>query len=87
MTIWSIKLTQTTIYNHASQLIREGKLDLIDVIDIDEKTVEIIEACLIEHGLTEAGGQLKPIFEALNEEYAYGLVRCVYMNLVKRLVA
>jgi ATP-dependent DNA helicase RecQ len=80
-------LTEMTIYNHASQLIREEKLRLKDVIDVDKKTLEIIEACLIEHGLTEAGGQLKPIFEALNEEFDYGLLRCVYMNLVVRLAA
>ena len=81
------QLTEMTIYNHASQLIREEKLRLKDVIDVDKRTLEIIEACLIEHGLTEAGGQLKPIFEALNEEFDYGLLRCVYMNLVVRLAA
>jgi ATP-dependent DNA helicase RecQ len=81
------QLTEMTIYNHASQLIREEKLRLTDVIDVDKKTLEIIEACLIEHGLTEVGGQLKPIFEALNEEFDYGLLRCVYMNLVVRLTA
>jgi ATP-dependent DNA helicase RecQ len=80
-------LTETTIYNHASQLIREEKLLLNDIINIDKKTIGIIESCLVEHGLTEAGGQLKPIFEALNEEYDYGLLRCVYMNLVIRLGA
>jgi len=81
------ELTETTIYNHASQLIREGKLALTEVVDADEKTIEVIESCLIEHGLTEMGGQLKPIYQALNEEFDYGLLRCVYMHLVKRLAA
>jgi ATP-dependent DNA helicase RecQ len=81
------QLTEVTIYNHASQLIREQKLLLRDVVDVDKKTLEVIESCLVEHGLTEVGGQLKPIFEALNEEFDYGLLRCVYMSLVVRLAA
>ncbi len=78
-------LSITTIYNHASQLIREGSLTLGQVIELDSRDMEVIESAFIEHGLTEDGQRLKPVYEALGEAYSYHILRCVYMYFLYKL--
>ncbi|MGH1439916.1 MAG: DNA helicase RecQ [Cellvibrionaceae bacterium] len=78
-------LSVSTVYSHASQLIKEGKLSLGDVIELSEKELSLIEGCLAEHNLTEEGGRLKPVYDELAEVYSYDILRCVYMNFLRKL--
>lgn len=76
------ELTESTIYTHASQLIRGKKIGLEKVIGETEDQIKQIENALIDQGATQEGAKLKPIFEALGEQYNYGVIRCVYMNFL-----
>jgi ATP-dependent DNA helicase RecQ len=79
------ELSTTTVYTHASQLIRAGKLSLQQVLSLDASDIKTIENTLVDHDVTEAGGKLKPIYEALGEVYSYDVIRCVYMHFLRRL--
>ncbi len=69
-----------TIYGHFAKAISEGILEPDEVLDIDvddfERIVNTIE--LLEG---EDGGKLAPVFEALDGEFPYGVLRCVKASL------
>ncbi len=71
---------QTTIYTHLADAIEAGLLEIRDVIDLeDEEYEEIIFA--IESLEDEEKGRLKPIYEALDQEYDYGILRCIQASI------
>lgn len=78
-------LSLSTVYNHASQLIRHGSISLDSVIDMSEEDIACIERSLVDHNLLQEGGKLKPVYEALAETYSYDSLRCVYMNFLRKL--
>ncbi len=67
-------LKETTIYGHLATAIEAGDIPLNDVLGLEENTLAEIRFAF-EHN--EETGRLKPIYEALNEEYSYGILRCV----------
>lgn len=68
-------LTQSTVVNHLAKLIEQGTLLLKDVVDISQKDIETIQDAIIELG--EDAKRLKPVFEYLDGQYDYEVLRCV----------
>ena len=69
-------LKSETIYTHLSQAIEEGGVLLNDVIDLDEKEIQLIEEAIILLP-DEQKNALKPLFEQFDEVYSYSVLRCV----------
>ncbi|MCB1755037.1 MAG: DNA helicase RecQ [Gammaproteobacteria bacterium] len=70
----------STIYAHLSEAIADGLLDADDVLDLDTAEYDRI-VNTIELFDDEADGRLKPVFEALDGEFDYGVLRCVQASL------
>ncbi|MCF6280680.1 MAG: DNA helicase RecQ [Candidatus Polarisedimenticolaceae bacterium] len=69
------ELKDETIYTHLSQAIEAGEIDMMDVLNLKQATVDQIKDALLEEG--EESVRLKPIFDAFDGEYCYGQLRCV----------
>jgi len=66
----------STIYTHLADVIEVGLLDVRDVVGLSDSIYnEII--FLIESLEEEDKGRLKPIYDALDGEIDYGILRCV----------
>lgn len=66
----------STIYTHLADAIEVGLLNVRDVIDLDDARYnEIIS--LIEYFSEEEKGRLKPVFDELDGEIDYGVLKCV----------
>ena len=74
------KLSSTTVYTHLSAAIEMGLLDVKEVLALDEqKYDEIVYA--IESYADSTDIRLKPVYEALEGAYDYGLLRCVQASI------
>lgn len=70
----------STIYTHLADAIEIGLLDVRDVVELDDGEYdEIVYA--IETMEDDDKNRLKPLYEALNEEYDYGILRCVQASI------
>ncbi len=69
-------LKLSTIYGHMAEAIEMGVIDLEIIDELDEQTISQIDQTLEEQNTLETG-LLKPCFEALDERYDYGLIKCV----------
>jgi len=73
-------LKPTTIYTHLAEAVADGRLNARDALPLDDSQYnEIINA--IEMLDAEKEGALKPIYEALDEKYDYGILRCVLAGI------
>ncbi len=71
---------ETTIYTHLADAIEVGLLNVRDVIELsDDEYDEIVFS--IESMEGEEKGRLKPVFEELDQEYDYGVLRCVQASI------
>ena len=71
---------ETTIYTHLADAIEVGLLNVRNVIELsDDEYGEIVFS--IESMEDDEKGRLKPVFEELNEEYDYGVLRCVQASI------
>ncbi len=70
------ELNITTIYGHLSDAIAEGLLEVDDVVALEESEINRI-VDVIELMSEDDEGRLKPVFEALDGEYDYGVLRCI----------
>ncbi len=70
----------STIYTHLADAIELGLLDVRDVIDLDDGAYDEI-VYIIETMEDDDKNRLKPLYEALNEEYDYGVLRCVQASI------
>jgi len=69
-----------TIYGHLADAIEVGLLDVREVLTLDD--VEYQEIVLtIESLEDESKGRIKPVYEALEEEYDYGVIKCVQASI------
>ncbi|MBV1951683.1 MAG: DNA helicase RecQ [Cycloclasticus sp.] len=69
-----------TIYGHLADAIEVGLLDVREVLTLDD--VEYQEIVLtIESLEDESKGRIKPIYEALEEEHDYGVIKCVQASI------
>jgi len=74
------ELKPSTIYSHFSEAIAAGFLDVLDVVDLpDEELKEIVDT--IEFLDAKSEGKIKPVYEALDEQYDYGLLKCVMASV------
>nr|WP_255558297.1 DNA helicase RecQ [Zhongshania aquimaris] len=71
------KLSINTIYSHLCQGISNGELVLSDVITLDDTQIKEI---LFAFELSE-DGKMKTVFESLDGEYDYTILKCVKASL------
>jgi len=76
---WQRELKPATIYSHLIGLIEQGELDLAAVVDLPAAEIKMIQNT-IEQFADE--GRLKPVYEALEAKYEYGVLRCVQAALL-----
>lgn len=71
-------LKTTTVYSHLAKAIERGEVPLIEVVPLP-----LLEAIrfAIEHN--DGGKRLKPVFEVLDEEFSYEILRCVRAEMMK----
>ncbi len=70
------ELKINTVYNHFAEAIEAGLLDPRQVLPLEEEELdEIIEAIEALHICEE--GRLKPLHEALDGRWDYGILRCI----------
>lgn len=73
-------LKAATIYTHFAETIAAGLLEPRDVLPLnDAEYTEIVNA--LELLGTSGDSPLKPVHEALEEKYDYGILRCVQAGL------
>lgn len=73
-------LNTTTIYTHLADAIEVGLLGVRDVVDLEDHEYDEI-VFSIESMQDEEKGRLKPVFEALDGEFDYGVIRCVQASI------
>jgi len=71
-------LKSTTIYSHLAKGIELGEVPLIEVVPLKDNQLEAIRFA-IEHN--DGGKKLKPVYEALEEEFPYEVLRCVRADM------
>tara|TARA_R110002074_G_scaffold145034_2_gene293537 strand:- start:172154 stop:174268 length:2115 start_codon:yes stop_codon:yes gene_type:complete len=69
-----------TVYGHLADAIEVGLLDVRQVLDLEDGEYQQI-VLTIESLEDESKGRIKPIYEALDEEYDYGVIKCVQASL------
>ena len=67
---------EETIYNHLSQAIEQGQLKLDEVVDLPKQDIKQVEEALLSLP-EEQRNTLKPVYEAFDGQYSYGVLRCV----------
>jgi ATP-dependent DNA helicase RecQ len=73
------ELKVSTVYSHLSDGIEAGLLDVKKVLDLaDNEFNEIISTI---ESLGDEADSLKTVFEALDEAYDYGVIRCVRASI------
>lgn len=74
------ELKTSSIYSHLADAIAAGYLQFADVIDLPEAECQTIINTM-ETLEDEQEGKLKPVFEALDEKYDYGILQCVKASI------
>jgi ATP-dependent DNA helicase RecQ len=69
-------LAESTVWGHLARCIQAGAADLAEVVDLQDAELSRIRKALQQ--LADGPGMpLKPVFEALEGQYPYELLRCV----------
>jgi ATP-dependent DNA helicase RecQ len=71
-------LSVSTVMNHLARVIERGEVDVHEVTGLGEEAINAIRFT-IEH--SEDSNKLKPVFDALNGEYDYAVLRCVKASM------
>jgi ATP-dependent DNA helicase RecQ len=71
---------ENTIYGHLADAIEVGLLDVRKVLKLDDSQYQEI-VVMIESLEDESKGRIKPIYEALDEEHDYGVIKCVQASI------
>ncbi len=74
------ELTEATIYGHFADAIEAGVLALDNVVTLGSDEIERIKT-EIEIAESLENGKLKPVYEALDEKYNYGILKCVLASI------
>jgi len=72
-------LKLSTVYSHLAEGITAGLLDVKQVLDLE--TAQIDEIILTIESLGDESQSLKAIYQALDEIYDYGAIRCVLASI------
>jgi len=70
------ELGVATVYSHLADAIAAGLLDIKEVVDIDEETIAQISN-VIEMFIDDEPFKMKTVFEALDQQFDYGILKCV----------
>ena len=73
------ELKISTVYSHLSDGIEAGLLDVKNVLELED--AELSEITTTIESLGEKADSLKAIYQALDEAYDYGVIRCVHASL------
>ena len=73
-------LSISTIYGHLADVIDAGMLSAADVLDIDDEDITLIEQTA-EFLKSKEENAFKPLFDELEGEFSYGVLRCVVSGL------
>ena len=68
-------LKPTTIYGHLARSIEQGAVELQQVVDLSESDIKIIQNAFLN--FSDEDKKLKPVYEALDGAFDYGLLQCV----------
>jgi len=71
-------LTQATVYNHLASAIGQNRIALGEALPLTPETLSSIRFAFEQYG---GDGRLKPVYEALEGAYDYGVLRCVQAGL------
>lgn len=71
---------ENTVYGHLADAIEVGLLDVRKVLALEDSEYQEI-VMVIESLEDESKGRIKPIYEALDEEYEYGVIKCVQASM------
>ncbi|MDO3384820.1 DNA helicase RecQ [Gilvimarinus sp. SDUM040013] len=74
-------ITETTVYGHLAGLIEQGQLDVTEVVELPEQELDTIFDVMLAHD--DEPFKLKPVYEALDGAYDYGVLRCVRAVVVR----
>ena len=69
-------IKKSTVYSHLAKGLEQGLLELSDVVDLKEQEIETIQDEILSLP-EEHAKSLKPVYEALAEQYDYDILRCV----------
>jgi ATP-dependent DNA helicase RecQ len=75
---------RATIVNHLSKAIENGTISSIEVVDIEEKDMQLIEDTILSQD-DGVDTRLKPVFEFLDGVYDYDTIKCVRAGLAYQL--
>jgi len=74
------ELSTGTIYGHLADVIEAGMLSAPDVLDIEGDDFSLIEG-MAEQLNSKQENALKPLFDELDGEFEYGVLRCVLSGM------
>jgi ATP-dependent DNA helicase RecQ len=74
------ELKKSTVYAHFAEAIEAGLLDVRKVLPLS--TDEYNEIVVALEMFNDMEGRLKPVFEALNGSYDYGILKCIQASFV-----
>lgn len=75
------ELAPGTVYGHLASAIEQGEATLDEVVSLKEGELSAIRFAFEQADDGDKGLRLKPVFEALEGRYDYGLLRCVKVAL------
>jgi ATP-dependent DNA helicase RecQ len=73
-------LKTTTIYNHLAKGIECGEISLNEVVRLREEQLSSIRFAIEQY---DGGKRLKPVFDALEGEFSYEVLRCVRSDMTR----
>ena len=77
------ELTETTVFTHLAGLIEQGQLQVAEVVELPQPELDAIVDVMLAHD--DEPFKLKPVFDALEGVYAYGVLRCVRAGVVREM--
>jgi len=73
-------LKETTIYNHLAKGIERDEIPLDKVVPLEQDQLKAIRFAFEQF---DSGKRLKPIFDALEGEFSYEVLRCVRSDIMR----
>ncbi|WP_395374849.1 DNA helicase RecQ [Marinicella sp. W31] len=73
-------LAMNTVFSHLADAISAGLIQLQEVVQIDEKEMQLIIQTAEMTGFLE-DKKIKPVYEALEEAYDYHILRCILADM------
>ncbi|AOU97134.1 ATP-dependent DNA helicase RecQ [Acidihalobacter yilgarnensis] len=75
-------LSLSTVYAHLAEAVARGEIEVSEAVGLDAVSVGRIREAIQAHG----SDRMKPVYEALDGRYDYGVLRCVRadMTSIKR---